>query len=642
MFKKPRLEPKRRGSTLTILALLIAASIFIWVEGQSLELTQPAQRWKAQAIVLSVALLLMLVSGVAGMVMSRLVKRQFDEEHQQAVPEAGASADAVAERGGLAELRDELRATYGYRWRYKLPWLMLTGDNIAISGLLPDFKEQGWLVTADAVLLWVRTGSNGQPDATWLKIVYKLRRRRPIDAVVLVTDGGKDLPTQRRGTDAYGIRLARITDGLRWSAPAYALEVGPTGASSVDDAPNVFCELPRQANSMAIEAALQKLRDQLSARSLAQLPQKGPERYLGKLSQRMDSRGKALADWLAGLASGTRGQQSVRGVAFAPAFAFNGSMDAGIDLPLWQYLAGAAQRQPGRRTAWHPLTICARLALLTVGLWTAGMLVSGLQNDHDLSTAQQAARDIQSAPNAAARLKALDTLQQQIQRYEYRVQHHAPLSMRFGLNRDADILAALWKPYAKASRDILVAPAAENLEATLVDLSQLQTRGLSDETSKWALEGHDTLRAYLMLAHPERVDAAFLAQQLAQHWTTDARITPGQKQDLAERFARFYAEHLKANPDWRIEPRPELIAGARQTLLAVIGQRNAQDTIYQASSTALATSIPTRPCIADCRHGSARFASRLVAGARCLHSPGLRGLRGGCHRGSRQAQAGCQ
>ena len=116
------------------------------------------------------------------------------------------------------------------------------------------------------------------------------------------------------------------------------------------------------------------------------------------------------------------------------------------------------------------------------------MLVSGLLNERDLQTAQQAAHDIQSAPTPAARLKALDTLQQHIQRYEYRVQHHAPLFTRFGLNRDTEILAALWKPYAKASHDILVAPVTHDLEATLVDLSQLQTSGLSDETSKWALE----------------------------------------------------------------------------------------------------------------------------------------------------------
>ncbi|MBY4734533.1 ImcF-related family protein, partial [Cupriavidus pauculus] len=169
----------------------------------------------------------------------------------------------------------------------------------------------------------------------------------------------------------------------------------------------------------------------------------------------------------------------------------------------------------------------------------------------------------------------------QILRYEYRVQHHAPLFTRFGLNRDTEVLAALWKPYAKASQDILVTPVAQNLESTLVDLSQLRTDGLSEETAKWALDGRDTLKAYLMLAHPERVEPAFLSQKLAAHWSTDARITPGQKQDLAERFGKFYAEHLKAHSDWRIEPRPDLVAGARQTLLAVIGERNAVDTVYQ-------------------------------------------------------------
>ena len=110
------------------------------------------------------------------------------------------------------------------------------------------------------------------------------------------------------------------------------------------------------------------------------------------------------------------------------------------------------------------------------------MLISGLRNEQDLQAARQAVHDIHTAPTPTARLKALDTLQQQIQRYEYRVEHHAPLFTRFGLNRDAQVLAALWKPYAKASRDILVTPVVHDLEAALVDLSQLRTSGLSDET----------------------------------------------------------------------------------------------------------------------------------------------------------------
>ncbi|MGT2491033.1 hypothetical protein ACU4GD_12065 [Cupriavidus basilensis] len=77
-------------------------------------------------------------------------------------------------------------------------------------------------------------------------------------------------------------------------------------------------------------------------------------------------------------------------------------------------------------------------------------------------------------------------------------------------------------------------------------------------------------------------------------------MTPGERQDLAERLLTFYAEHLKSNPAGPIAPRPELVAGARRTLLAVIGERNAEDTVYRGVIQALlastpAASIRTRP-----------------------------------------------
>ncbi|MGT2490984.1 hypothetical protein ACU4GD_11740 [Cupriavidus basilensis] len=43
-------------------------------------------------------------------------------------------------------------------------------------------------------------------------------------------------------------------------------------------------------------------------------------------------------------------------------------------------------------------------------------------------------------------------------------------------------------------------------------------------------------------------------------------MTPGERQDLAERLLTFYAAHLQSNPAGRIAPRPELVAGARRTL----------------------------------------------------------------------------
>ncbi len=247
----------------------------------------------------------------------------------------------------LTELREALRLQYGMRWRYRQPWLLLTGDKVAIAQLVPRINEQGWLVTPDAILLSSKCSKDGQPDAAWLKQLYRLRRRRPIDAIVLV-QVEQSVPSKgRRGARAIATQMAQVTEALHFSAPIYALEVGPTSSLCTGDAPIIACEIPRQGNAQAIEAVLQSLRDQLSHQSLSKLPQNGLGFYLGKLSQQLDSRGKPLADWLAGLAGGPRRQLPVRGVAFAPVFDDKGNPDAGTDLPLWQYLGEAAQRQPG-------------------------------------------------------------------------------------------------------------------------------------------------------------------------------------------------------------------------------------------------------------------------------------------------------
>ncbi|WP_043367952.1 ImcF-related family protein, partial [Cupriavidus sp. WS] len=255
--------------------------------------------------------------------------------------------------------------------------------------------------------------------------------------------------------------------------------------------------------------------------------QNGRDRYMGALSQRLDTRGPVLADWIGGLVSSQRRRLPLSGIVFAPypGSAADADDEPGTDLPLWQYLGEAARRQPGRRIGWHPVTVCSTLALTAIGLWSAGMLVSGVLNGRDMHVAGQAVTGIQSAPNAAERLRALLALQQQIERYEYRTQHHAPLATRFGLNRDPAVLDALWQPYAQASRRLLATPVQQDLEASLVDLAQMRTDMLDEQTSRWALGGHEGLKTYLMLAAPERADPAFLTPQLVRRWSTDARIT---------------------------------------------------------------------------------------------------------------------
>ncbi|MBB1634267.1 ImcF-related family protein [Cupriavidus sp. UME77] len=581
-------------TAILVLALVVAGAILMWGEYAGIK-TLEAQGFWLSVVAVGAIVLAIMVS------LDRLARwwdalrtlgRWLDFRKPETAGTTQASILAIGDRNRsepslLGPFRQELLQRHGLRWRYRQPWLLLTGDDAAIARLLPELAEQGWLITPDAVLLWSKANKEGWPDADWLKQLYRLRRRRPVDAVILTTDSAADLQTQRRGAHPHGMRLARIAELLRWSAPVYLLDVAEARTVGHGPMPVISCELPRQADADAIDGALRTLRDQLAQRVVAQLMAGNRDRCMGELSQRLDTRGKALADWIAGLGIRQRRRIAVEGIVFAPyprPVAGDASVQSSIDLPLWHYLGEAARRQPGQRVGWHPVTVASIVGLTAIGLWSAGMLVSGVLNGRDIHAARQSVNDFQSAPNPAARLRALLALQQQIERYEYRTQHHAPLATRFGLNRDPAVLAALWKPYAQASRELLVAPVQRDLEASLVDLAQLRTTVLDETTNRVALSGHQALKTYLMLANPERAEPSFLAPQLVQHWSTDARMTPGERQDVAERLLKFYAEHLNANPAnpaGRIEPRPELVAGARQTLLAVIGERNAEDTVYR-------------------------------------------------------------
>ncbi len=515
----------------------------------------------------------------------------------------------------LQHLCEELRVLLGWRWRYRMPWLLVCGEDAQINAVAPGLKQAGVLQVADTIL--VHPSPDGIDATVWRKQLRRLRRLRPVDAVVQLV-GANESTTTATGR----LRtLSGIEADLGWAAPVTFLHTVEVRGKRPEQFEALGAFVPasprRKANAVldTFASALQTLEDRLAKAGIQRCVEPFRMPYLARVSSYFSGqRVRIMESWAALHASKWR-RATLTGVLFAPLYpvpvtpvpvpvapeALGGARemvtqpDTASSQPTpimaqaqpvtitaaWQAICANASRYRGRRVGIHARTVITALALSAIGLWIAGTLISGVRIERDLHAAQRAVHDIHSAPTPAARLKALDTLQQQIQRYEYRVQHHAPLFTRFGLNRDTEVLAALWKPYAKASRDILVTPVAQDLEATLVDLSQLQTANLDDNTAKWALEGHSTLKAYLMLAHPERVDPAFLAQQLAQHWSTDARITPGQKLDLGERFARFYAEHLKANPDWRIEPRPEVVGGARQTLLAVIGERNAVDTVYQ-------------------------------------------------------------
>ncbi|MEJ0003868.1 MAG: hypothetical protein WDN30_10295 [Pararobbsia sp.] len=235
--------------SILILALLVAAAILIW--GDYMGIKTPEARSTALAVVAFGSLALAIIVSLdrwgrwSDAVRSLGKWLHFRKPEMAGTTQARVFASGETKKSApriFEPLRRDLRERFGWSWRYSRPWLLLTGDDRSIGRLIPELVESGWMVTADAVLLWSKADPDGRPDENWLRQLGKLRRRRPVDAVVLTLDGAAELPMQRRGSSPCGVNLARIADTLHWSAPVYLLDVAQADGMTNDATPVIGCE----------------------------------------------------------------------------------------------------------------------------------------------------------------------------------------------------------------------------------------------------------------------------------------------------------------------------------------------------------------------------------------------------------------
>ncbi|MFM0751537.1 ImcF-related family protein, partial [Paraburkholderia sediminicola] len=255
-------------------------------------------------------------------------------------------------------------------------------------------------------------------------------------------------------------------------------------------------------------------------------------------------------------------------------------LSPGAQSPIWYEIGQRARRAGGVRIGWHPSTVGATIVTACVCLWIAGMAVSAGANTRELLFAKTVVQDTTTARDDHPGLHALLDLQHEIERFEYRATDGAPWYSRFGLNRDAAILKGLWQAYAPASRRLLVTPTQQGLENALASVAAMRTDVADSATTQQAVQGHKTLKTYLMMAEPPRADAKLMEPEMIRNWLTHAALTLGERQDLGHQFFQFFAQHLPSHPDWAIQPRADLVNGTRQTLLAITGVKNSTETLY--------------------------------------------------------------
>ncbi|VVE19503.1 ImcF-related family protein [Pandoraea fibrosis] len=582
---------------LGVAIIFLAFAIMLWIRG-------PRLGWSAeQRIIIELAVLCgflvsmllikyleLVITWVASLgVMMKT--RYYDASASKAPSATGAVATAAMNISRHDALRDALRDRHGWRWRYRERWILVTGTEQRVKCLSPTLVSTGFALTTEAVLLYV-SDKLSATDQDWLSQIRRLRRRRPIDSVVILTSD-TDSDQTLLAPESLAQQLTRIGRGLRWAAPAYLLDLSPleSGAPVPDEAIGLTWDGTRiQTNG--VEASLSALAVNLADAGVVRLGIDPSQRSAAAMSRHIVRMQDALSALICQTAESQFWRHAVHGMLFAP-------IDAPATVPnvapasaqyakLWQLVASHSRKVHGRRVGFSMSSAVAWLVTGAMFVWILGINLSGLNNRATIQSAEDALSQWDKASDRTQQMLALNHLGRQIDTLEVREQQGAPWSTRFGLNRDNAILDAMWPGYVSAAQAFLMTPVRHALEAKLMHLASLSDAEIADKGNVQTDTAHNTLQAYLMLANPARANTAFLTPQLMG---TEEPIRPnhsalsaGAWTDLRAQTLAFLAAHLGTTRDGvslTMSVDQRLVESTRQTIIGVRGIQNSTDALYQ-------------------------------------------------------------
>ncbi|WP_409488137.1 ImcF-related family protein [Pseudomonas promysalinigenes] len=456
-----------------------------------------------------------------------------------------------------------MKGRYGFFWRRKIRLLLVVGEFEQIEAIAPGLSEQRWLEGQNTVLLWA--GSiQGEPQDALLLQWRGLCRNRALDGVVWALN--KDQSNNVSAMNDSVRRLQSLAKTLRcqlllhvWQVcdsmwPQHTREIGAVG-----------CMLPVPLSPVRLADHLGMLAQPLREQGLSQLQKDSDHDFLLRLSRDVATEG--VSGWCAALSALFRRRDVwLRGVWFSLPLPLQNNRRVDHhwpEDPAWSGILDDRSTQ-ARRLGWHPARVAYVSALGLAFIWGIGLLLSFASNRAEVGQTAAAYRPLQQPVAGTDTKHALGELVRELSRLDYRSEHGAPWYQRFGLNRSHELREAVWPLYTQANNQLLRDPAVSELEKRLKALVNLSPA--SPQRAKRAQQTYNYLKAYLMLARPEKADAAFLVKTLGA-------VEPA--------LWSFFGQHLPEHPDWAIKPDLRLIAQTRQVLLRELGRRNAESSLYQ-------------------------------------------------------------
>lgn len=536
-----------------------------------------------------ISLLLMLASLIIGWVLEtvftkngeKLGKLDVIASGQQAAgsqPEAK-HTDADTSRFVAEALIDHLRLRYRRRWKAKVRLLLVQGSNSDIEKVVPGLTRDLWQ-ESDGIVLIHGGLPESVPDDEFLSVLKEVRPQRPLDGVVQVMNAAALPDTAKQDTL---VRVRQKTDTLLgWQLPVW-LWLVREGAWSQDGegVPPAGVLFGPGATTEEARETLTTLSSELQTPGVAALLENSQHHWLLSLSKVLrGSLLRSLVPLLTMLMSGPAPYR-LRGVMFSPALPGTETVPhARLSPPAWQVLENDNLQRHARKIGVHWQKVLRLVVLGLVLLWGAGTLLSLFVNRTQIwrvqDTARVAADTKQPLPE---RLRNQLALQQAIARLQNREVHGAPWYTRFGLNQDSNTLKMLWPLYAHNNQQLMRDVLANELHRQLNAFVQLPPASVARVSATQKTYG--LLKGYLMLAHPEKADAEWLAGNMLKAWPQRSGVPDSLWQTQAPKLLGFYAQNLPAHPEWKITIDRELVGTVRQILLKQIGQRNAESGLYQ-------------------------------------------------------------
>lgn len=490
---------------------------------------------------------------------------------------------------------DTIFKQYGRRNSKKFARILLVGPQSSIEKLAPHLTSDIWQENNGTLLIY---GGDITPsnDETISQELKQLRRRRPLDGVIWVTehtlteqplDTPAYIPLNSANADIANRYFHHLFQQLHYQAPIWVWNMGNHGEMTADQTPPILYATPPQFTPDEVTQALKSVLPALSTQGTQAVLQNKSHTYLLALARLLQYGGsQKIAERLAPLLTGYR-TLPFAGMLFSPptlSSATTSSSHHWTTSTHWNTFLNANAQLPSplkpAPLGLHVKQVVQYTAATAMIVWGVGMALSYWGNRQLIENSREQVR-IANNPQLSGmeRLNAQYQFQQRLGVLDHREQTHVPLWLRFGLSQNQPLLTQLWPVYQSALLPLLQTPIRQQLTQTLTQFAQLPPD--SEQRANATQPTYQALKAYLMMSQPEHMDADFFTQTLLATFTPATDASAGEWQTLGKELLHFYADQLPHHPEWTHPIDRALVSDTRTLLIRQMGQRNEETALYQ-------------------------------------------------------------